>query len=257
MSGRPMTRVPIAALTCLLIGVAVSPVEAQEGLRGRFALHVNFGYQFNSDDFREDIEFRAYGETARFVAAHEITGGRVVDGGGFIQVWKQLSVGGTFSQTEGSDSTSVTGTVPHPLQVGLDRSISPQAFDLTRREKATHIHVAWLLPLPQVEKLDIRIMAGPSYFNLTQSSVPGVVVSEAGGPPFSAVNVDSVVTGELVKNGWGGHVGADVSYMFSTYIGAGGFVRFAVGSVDLPRSGTSVTTSVGGFQSGGGLRVRF
>ena len=50
---------------------------------------------------------------------------------------------------------------------------------------------------------------------------------------------------------------ADISYMFSTYVGAGGFVRLAVGSVDLQRGGTSVTTSVGGFQSGGGLRVRF
>jgi len=257
MSGRPMTRVLIGALTCLLIGVSVSPVEAQEWLRGRFALHVNFGYQFSSDDFREDVEFRAYGETVRFVAAHEIKSGQVVDGGAFIQLWKQLAVGGTFSQTEGSDATSVTGTVPHPLQVGLDRSIAPQAFGLTRREKATHIHVAWLIPLPQVEKLDIRIMAGPSYFNLTQGSVPSVIVSEAGGPPFASVNVDDVVTGELVKNGWGGHISADISYMFSTYVGAGGFVRLAVGSVDLQRGGTSVTTSVGGFQSGGGLRVRF
>ena len=257
MSSRSATRGLTGVLTCLLIGVSVSPAEAQEGLRGRFALHVNFGYQFSSDDVREDIEFRAYGETARFVAAHEIKGGQVVDGGAFIHVWEQLAVGGTFSQTEGIDATSVTGAVPHPLQVGLDRSIAPQSFDLTRREKATHIHIAWLIPLPQVEKLDIRIMAGPTYFNLTQSSVPGVIVSEAGGPPFASVNVDSVVTGELVKNGWGGHIGADVSYMFSTYVGAGGFVRFAVGSVDLPRGGTSVTTSVGGFQSGGGLRVRF
>ena len=257
MSGRRTPRVLVAVLTCLLIAVSVSPVKAQEGLRGRFALHINFGYQFSSDDFREDIEFRAYGETARFVAVHEIKGGQVVDGGAFIQVWKQLAVGGTFSQTEGTDATSVTGTVPHPLQVGLARSIVPQAFDLTRREKATHIHIAWLIPLPQVEKLDIRIMAGPSYFNLTQSSVPGVIVSEAGGPPFDSVNVDSVVTGELVKNGWGGHIGADISYMFSSFVGAGGFVRFAVGSVDLPRGDTSVTASVGGFQSGGGLRVRF
>ena len=233
MSSGGMTRVLISGLTCLLFAVSVSPVEAQEGLRGRFALHVNFGYQFGSNELRDEIEFRAYGETARFLASHEITGGEEVDVGGFVQVWEQLSVGATFSQTERTDTTAVTGTVPHPIQIGLDRSIA-EVVNLSRREKATHVHIAWLIPLPQVEKLDIRVMAGPTYFNVTQSSLTGVTVSETG-PPFETVNVDAVVTGDLVKNGWGGHIGADISYMISGYVGVGGFVRFAGGSVDLPK----------------------
>ena len=254
MSGSGTTRVLKLALTCFLIAVSVSPVEAQEGLRGRFALHVNFGYQFGSNELREEIEFRAYGETARFLASHDITGGEEVDVGGFVQVWEQLSVGATFSQTERTDTTAVTGTVPHPLQFGLDRSIA-EVVNLSRREKVTHFHIAWLIPLPQVEKLDIRVMAGPTYFNVTQSSVTGVNVSETG-PPFETVDVDAV-TGELVKNGWGGHIGADISYMVHTYVGVGGFVRFTGGSVDLPKGDTAVTTNVGGFQTGGGVRFRF
>ena len=256
MSGSGTTRVLTLALTCFLVAVSVSPVEAQEGLWGRFALHVNFGYQFGSNEVREDIEFRAYGETVRFQVLHDITGGAAVDAGGFIQMWEQLSVGATFSQTKRTDTTTVTGTVPHPIQAGLDRSVAPEVVDLSRRERATHFHIAWLIPVPQVEKLDIRVMAGPTYFNVTQSSVTGVTVSEAG-PPFETVNVDAVVTGDLVKNGWGGHIGADISYMISTYVGVGGFVRFAGGSVDLPKGDTSVTTNVGGFQSGGGVRFRF
>ena len=254
MSGSGTTRVLTLALTCFLVAVSVSPVEAQEGLRGRFALHVNFGYQFGSDELREEIEFRAYGETARFLASHEIAGGQEFDGGGFVQVWEQLSIGATFSQTERTDTTSVTGTLPHPIQFGLDRSIA-EVVDPTRREKATHFHIAWLIPLPQVEKLDIRVMAGPTYFNVTQGSVTGVTVRETG-PPFETVDVDAV-TRQVVRNGWGGHIGADISYMVHTYVGVGGFVRFTGGSVDLPKGDTAVTTNVGGFQTGGGVRFRF
>ena len=45
--------------------------------------------------------------------------------------------------------------------------------------------------------------------------------------------------------------------MWTTYIGLGGFVRFAAGSVDVPSGGGESSVQVGGFQSGGGIRLRF
>ena len=236
--------------------LATHPGFAQEALRGRLAFHVNFGYQLGSEELRQRLELRAYGEDARFLTTHDTLGGPVVDLGGSLHVWQRLSVGASYAQTMGSDTAAVTGTVPHPIRFGSDRTIAAQTLDLTREERSAHIHVAWLIDLP-IEKLDVRVMGGPSYFNLTQDVVTGVVVSEAGGPPFESVNVDRIATGGLIRNGWGGHAGVDVSYMFMPAAGVGGFVRFARGTVNLPVGDTSVSVTVGGVQVGGGARFRF
>ena len=252
-------RVGAVSLGVVGVGMTVGPVPAaaQSPLTGRLDLHVNFGYQVSSEELRERNEFQAYGETARVEAVHDIAGGQLFDGGGHVNVWRQLSVGASFSQTEGTDDTTLTGTVPHPLRRGADRTLDTDPRSLTHREKATHVHVGWLVPLPDIEKLDLRVMGGPTYFNLTQTAVGGVTISEAGGPPFEAVRVDGVVTGEVVKNGWGGHVAVDIRYLLSPNVGLGGFVRFAGGTIDVPVGDRAVTLSVGGLQAGGGLRVKF
>ena len=249
----------VLAASVIVVGILVlgtDPASAQAVRPGRLALHANFGYQFGSEELRQRIELRVYGEDARFLATHDTVGGPTVDLGGFIDVWERLSVGASYAQTQGSDTTAVTGTVPHPIRSSSDRTIAAETLDLTREERSVHIHVAWLIDLP-IDKLDIRVMGGPSYFNLTQGVVSGVVVSEAGGPPFQSVNVDRIATGEVIKNAWGGHAGVDVSYMFIPTVGVGGFVRFARGTVSLPTGETNVSVTVGGLQLGGGARFRF
>ena len=53
---------------------------------------------------------------------------------------------------------------------------------------------------------------------------------------------------------FGVNVGGDVNYMFSDRVGAGLFVRYVGGSVDLA---AVPGMTVGGFQAGLGLRFRF
>jgi hypothetical protein len=59
--------------------------------------------------------------------------------------------------------------------------------------------------------------------------------------------------------GWGCHVGADVSWFFTGVVGVGGFGRYAPGTVDYadPFTDERRDLKVGGFQGGGGLRLRF
>ena len=137
--------------------LATHTAFAQEALRGRLAFHVNFGYQLGSEELRQRLELRAYGEDARFLTTHDMLGGPVVDLGGSLHVWQRLSVGASYAQTMGSDTAAVTGTVPHPIRFGRDRTIAAQTLDLTREERSAHIHVAWLIDLP-IEKLDVRVM---------------------------------------------------------------------------------------------------
>ena len=251
-----MTRISVGGLLGLLLVCDAPGAFAQENLlEGRLALHASFGYQVSSEELRQRIEFRAYGEDARLLATHDPTGGLLFDVGGLIDVSEELSIGASYAQTTGSDPTVITGTVPHPLFAASDRAIPSQTPELTREEKSTHIHFAWRIDLP-VEKLDLRVMGGPSYFNLTQGIVTGVDVSEVG-PPFTAVNVDRTVSGDLINNAWGGHVAVDVTYMLSPTVGVGGFVRFAQGSTTLLLDDADVSVTVGGLQTGGGIRVRF
>ena len=225
---------------------------------GRFAVHANGGYQGGSDQTVDTFGFRAYGEDARFDASHDISGGGMFDVGASLLVWRELSVGASYTQLDGSNRVTVSGAVPHPIEFNNPRAITPQTLSLTHRERATHIFGAWRVPLQQVEKLDVSVFGGLSLFNVTQGVVTNVTAREAGGPPFVAVTVDQVQTGERWKNGVGGHVGVDVTYMVTDYVGVGFFARFTGGSVDLPSAGVgTVSLNLGGIQTGGGVRFRF
>ena len=86
---------------------------------------------------------------------------------------------------------------------------------------------------------------------MTRDVLGNFTVTETA-PPFSEVLVD-VERRENTSSGWGGHVGADVTYMVTSVFGLGGFVRFATGSVDIPIATDPVPVDVGGVQTGGGF----
>ena len=246
----------VLGLSFVLFGS--SPALAQwETLQGRFSVHLDGAYQSGSEELRQTLSSRAYGEDAQFQVVHEITDAGHLDAGGDVRLWRQLVVGASYSQLSKSDATVVTGTVPHPILFNADRTIDTHALALSHRERATHIYAAWRVQIGQGDRLDVSIFAGPSYFNVTQSLVTDVGVEEAGGPPFAAVQVTQISAAEHTRNVWGGHVGVDVTYMPATFVGVGGFVRFSGGSVDLPSSSGTASLTVGGLQAGGGLRLRF
>ena len=245
----------LAWLVCIFIGL-LDPASAQENfLEGRLAIHANYGYQISSEELRLRIDFDAYGEDGEILSTHNMAGGPLFDVGGLIVVWEELSVGASYAKTNGTAATIITGSVPHPILLASDRTIPSHTPDLTREERATHIHLAWRIDLP-VEKLDLRIMGGPSYFSLTQGIVTGLDISEAG-PPFTTVNVNRMSSGDFVKSAWGAHAAVDVTYMVSPKVGVGGFVRFAQGAATLAVGDADVLVSVGGLQTGGGIRIRF
>ncbi len=226
-------------------------------LSGRLTLHVNAAFQAGTQSVRETLSVRAYGEDATFRTRQEIEGGSLVDVGGRIRMWRQLEVGASYTQLNGSDAAVVSGSVPHPLRFNQARTVDPQTFQLLHRERATHVSAAWVLPVPFDDRLDIAVFGGPSFFGVTQGLVTHVTARETGGPPFATVAV-AVDTGEHRRNGVGGHIGADVTFMPTATIGLGFLVRYAAGSVTLPSTiSPAVSLSVGGFQTGGGLRLRF
>lgn len=254
-----------AGLTLWVLVVGAAPAaraqpafiqSALDTLRGRLAVQVNAAARPGAAEWTQSLTARAFGETLRFDAVHERRTGAVVDAGGSLRVWRRLSVGAAYTHLRKSGDARLTGAVPHPIRFGQDRAFDYRTGALAHRERATHIHVAWRVPLRPVAGLDVAVHGGPSFFNLTRGAVHGVRIEETG-PPFSTVRVAGTVDAEHTRNGWGGHVGVDVSYMLTSVFGVGGIVRFSRGSVTLPPLAGTDTVTAGGLQTGGGLRVRF
>ena len=246
----------VLLMICFLTLLAGDTAVAQTGALGLpVSVHVNGAFQSSTSEFRAKLPFSVYGEPGLLQTDHRTGGGGIIDVGGYVAVWRQLAVGATFTQLGTSDSATMTGSVPHPLITNQPRSVGPESLAFKHREQTTHIHIAWVFPIGSDERLDITISGGPSFFSVTRGVLGDITVTETG-PPFSEVMVN-VGTRENTSNAWGGHVGADVTYMVTSVFGLGGFFRFATGSVDIPIASDPVPVDVGGVQAGGGVRVRF
>ena len=223
---------------------------------GRFSGHANGAAQGGGRSVTDSLGFRAYGEDAQLQSTHVIGGAGMIDAGGNLRLWRDLSVGASYTQLATSDATTLTGTVPHPIRHGAFRDLPLGELSFRHRQRVTHAFVAWRFPI--VERIEASVLAGPSLYNVFQGVITNVTVREAGGPPFETVQVDLVQAGEHRRNAVGGHVGVDVTYMPTRHVGVGFFVRYAAATVDLPAARTGrLFLRVGGAEVGGGFRFRF
>ena len=173
-----------------------------------------------------------------------------------VDTARSLAIGATYTQLSNDDSTRLTGDVPHPLFFGEFRQTTPESLALRHKERALHAQAAWLVPVvPSVDRVEIWLTGGLSFFHLTQGVIVDVDVSETL-PPFTLVNLDAIHTQEQTATAVGGNVGVDVAYLITDRIGVGGFLRYAGASADLPTQGGDVSVRLGGMQVGAGVRIR-
>jgi Outer membrane protein beta-barrel domain len=208
---------------------------------------VNGGAQAGSHDLSESGSFPLYDETATFSSTNKVKGGGMFDIGGAYKVWKNnLLVGLSYSHVASKSDGSVTGSIPDPVFFDRPRAVSKTFPDLKHSENAVHIDAIWMMPI--ANKLDIGFFLGPTIFSVKQDTIPSLTITEPG-PAITTAVVSSS------KSTAGFNIGADVQYMIAKKWGVGGLMRYSVGSVTLP--GASKKLTVGGFQIGGGARLRF
>lgn len=253
-------RVGAAAAIWLALPGAAGSASAQtawwETFRGRIALHADVAARTGAGELVRSASPRIYGETAALEAVHGRPGGASLDVGGRGRVWRRLAAGVAYTQLGKTCAVRLDGAIPHPLRFNAARAVEARVSDVSCRERALHLFAAWRVPIPQqVEGLDAAVFGGPSFFNLTRETAAGVGFREAG-PPFASVAADLSVA-EHVRNGWGGHVGVDVTYLLTSIVGVGAAVRFSRATIEVPSLGGAVEADVGGLQFGGGLRFRF
>jgi hypothetical protein len=237
-----------AGLLCLAMCAAVAPsAHAQMTWTDTGFVNVTGGFQGGSHTLTTSTPFQLYDEDGSVDSTQEVKGGGFFDISGGYKVWRNLAVGLGFTHSGSSSDAAITARVPDPLVFENLRSVTASASDLKHSENVLHFMGTWMVPV--TDKIDVGVSAGPSIFSVKQELPSAVTVAEPG------PTVSDVVVNDAKKTTVGINLGVDVTYLVTKRYGVGGLVRYTWGSADLDGAADSLT--VGGFQIGGGLRVRF
>jgi opacity protein-like surface antigen len=236
----------------VLCVVAAAPASAQMTWTDKAFLNVNFGVQEGSHTLDTSSTFGLYGETGTLTTTQPIDGGALFDIGAGYRVWKNLAVGLGYSRVQSDGDVTLEANIPDPNFFDRARGVTGVASNAEHAEHAIHLQGTWVMPV--TDKMDVAFSFGPTIFMVSQDIATGISVAE----PTPTISSTTITRQD--KTTVGINLGADVNYFFRPRIGAGLLVRYTTGSVDLaPEDGSLAvdSLSVGGFQVGVGLRVRF
>jgi len=224
-----------------LIGAAEA--RAQQALPAGF-INFNIGAQPQRRTIDTFESFSLYDEAATVTSNQPIVNGVVFDVSGGHRVRGRVALGVGLSSFRSRGDAGVIVSIPHPGFFDRPTILTGNTSGLDRSELGVHLQAVWRTPI--TDKTDVSFFAGPSFIRLTQEVATAAV--RAG-----TQNIDVTQKRES-GTALGINVGFDGNYMFRPQFGAGVYVRYAGGSVDLPAVSD---VKVGGVQGGVGLRVRF
>jgi len=233
-------------LVCGLALTTATPALAQMQWTDQGYISASGGIQVGSPDVNSSTTFDQYGETATLTSAQDVKSGTFFDVSGGYRVWRNLAIGAGFSFVSSKGDAAIDGSIPDPIRFDSPRSVSATASDLAHKETWVAALLTWGVPV--TDKVDILISGGPAYVSVKQEIPTGATVAEPG-PTLSNIAVADDSGSAL-----GFVAGADVRYMVTQSVGLGVLMKFSTASVELD-NGAKV--DAGGFQIGGGLRVRF
>ena len=236
-----------AGLLCLALCAVATPAQAQMTWTDKLFVNANVGVQGGSSDLTVATPFEIYGEQGLVTSVQNVKGGGFFDLSGGYKVWRNLAIGIGFTRTGGKADAAVAAQVPDFVRFDTPRAVTASVSDVQHTERAINISGTWMVPV--TDKIDVGVVFGPTFFSVTQEVPSSVAVTEPG-PSVTSVGVE-----EISESTVGIHLGVDVSYMVTKRFGVGGLARYLKGSVDIPNAADGL--SVGGFQIGGGVRIRF
>jgi opacity protein-like surface antigen len=233
-----------AGLLAVGLFAYATPAQAQMTWTNKGFAAVDFGIQAGSHTFDTSTEFPLYDETATLKTSQKGKSGPMVDFRAGYKVWSNLLIGAGYSWTSGKSDVAINASIPHPAEFDKPRAVSLTAADASHTEGALNVSAIWMVPV--TDKIDVGIMGGPTVFFVKKDVVTELVVTEPGPAATGTIT-------EASETGVGYHIGLDVQYAINQRLGVGGLARYSAGKVDV--TGGEVT--VGGFQVGGGIRIRF
>jgi outer membrane protein with beta-barrel domain len=244
----------VAAVLCLSLATRAS-AQDEKGW-----VDVNFGIaQAAEDGYATSLSRTVFRETATFGAAYSFSRGASFDFGGGYMFSPVIGLGVNFQGTAHEDPPVLSIRIPHPNffnAFASDTAIGDTA--LTRAEGSFNIQ-AMIVATPNSDRVRVRFFGGPSYFRVTQDTVDDIRYNQVFGilNTSNTVDITTYPFSEAEGTGWGFHGGADVGVFFTRIVGVGGFARFSRGKVHLSDFSGGYEVDAGGFQTGGGLRLKF
>ena len=238
----------------LVITIAAStPAAAQSYSQRRIEISGNVGAQTGASKFTQSHAFTFNGETQTLDVDHDVKTTLGFNGGAAVRLISQFWVGVQFAIAEMKPSASITTVIPHPLVFNASRTVEGSMNDARHTEQNVHVDLMYALP---IQPLDVRVMGGPTFFNLKQDLVSGVTINES--YPFDTATFASATTKRLSDSAVGFNAGVDISHPLSPHVGIGGLVRYSRGEVKFNDQATGAqTVKAGGVEVGGGVRIRF
>ncbi|PYR60378.1 MAG: hypothetical protein DMF85_05280 [Acidobacteria bacterium] len=237
-----------AALLVLGLCACAAPAAAQQmQWTDQGFVNVNVGVQAGSHDLATNTTFTLYDENATISSAQKVKSGAFFDVGAGYKVWRNVTVGLTYLHTSSDASVAIAGSIPDPLVTDRPRTVAAAASGVKHSEDALNFDATYMMPV--TDKIDVGISAGPTIFFVKQDMVTSLPITEPGPA------VGTPVLSKVKKTTAGVNFGVDVNYMVTKRYGVGGVARYTWGSAKL--AGATDSLTVGGFQIGGGLRVRF
>ena len=241
------------AATVVAAALSAAPASAQTWSE-RVHVSVNGAFQATSNDFTDRFQFEKDLETGSTEADYRVKGGFVFDAGGGVRLWRNLGAGVAVSYFTRTDAAATETRSPHPFFMEQFRTVTGDATGLARTETAVHVQAMYFLN--PSGPLRVVLSAGPTFVNVEQQLVTEVVLTEA--YPYDTAEFGSARSEKIKKSKAAFNVGADVMWMLTRSIGAGGIVRFSRASVDLDApGGRRVSVDAGGLYVGGGVRLLF
>lgn len=208
-----------------------------------------------TDSFRYQHPYSANipGEEASVDTSFKIPTPAMFEGGFLVRAYRNVAAGVAFYQANSTKDLRIDARIPHPFFIGRHRAVEGTT-PVRHEETGVHLLAAYLLPATR--RILVVVSGGPSYFSVTQGMVKTVAITET--YPYDEASFASASAEPVKQSGWGFNVGADVSWMFTKHIGAGGLVRYARATLALePANREARNIDVGGLHAGIGARVAF
>ncbi len=239
-------------LLALALVAAVAPTAGAQPAAPRGLVTINGGLQSPSRTFNDSFTFEVNVEDATVRTEYEVKSGPFFDGGFSVRLFGPIGAGVAFSRFSRTETTAVSGTIPHPFFFDRDRDISGEA-SVKRNETAIHAQLVAFVPAGN--RVLVVLSAGPSFFTVEQGLVTGVAYDES--YPFDEASYRSATVRLERQQKVGFNAGADVTVRLGGSFGVGGMVRYAATTVDFTIDDRTLSLDAGGLQVAGGIRIMF
>jgi opacity protein-like surface antigen len=250
---RPNRQTFWSAFVLGMATLGAAPAAAQSRSQPRVEISANVGAQIGASKFTESGTSTFNAETQTLTVDHGVKTVVGFNVGAAVRIVPQFWVGVQYAMADMKPSASISSVIPHPLLFNTPRTVQGSINDVAHSEQNVHVDLMYALP---VSAVDVKVMGGPTFFNLKQDFVSDVTVNET--YPFDTATFASATTKRLSKAAVGFNAGVDISRLLTSQVGVGALMRYSRADVkfDDPDIGKQ-TVKAGGVEVAAGVRVRF